>query len=678
MLVLSNVFSDKALFLHSAPLTVSGGCGSGAVVTLTLCRDRDDEVAVYTARETSNGKFSITFNTPPASFDTYTLTVSDGEDCRVMREVLFGELWLATGQSNMELSNKTHQECESIIDLMAERAVRAYYIPLKGPTEPHPLEPLCVYDGAWAGGNDREIARQISALGTSFAIELFNWLNRDGSQIPVGFINAGRGGSPLDIFLSREMCEDEGVRAYAERYRLFERFDGISSPCNHQTPTSGYNYIIHPLLGMSLRGIIWYQGETNSAAELEYPHYRHQLEHLRACYEKLFSPDPCCDFPMITCQLAPWSYVGSGGCQIGGVNLALAEAARRAPRLLPTVATGNLPLRWDSDENMHPIHPTTKYLLGKELARVAENLCYGRRLSAGQAVPPTASGYRRDGSRILVDFDSVGTGLRVEGCRPIGLYIRSQNGAFTPAECEVISPSTLAVYHPDIDEPAFVAYGISDFEFATNLYAGEFAVIPFTNQPLSADEMPSIQTKPWLNFEIDSVYRIDDFDDLHQECFCEPTVYPLNGCSLCFDGTMGGCRMLRVRGPFDGKGFYIEGHQFTELDFENYDALTLSLGHTRDLSAVALTLFYTDGTEVRLTAEPTITDTLARGKYRFDLTSLPACRPTRAEFCFIHSVDGAHTHHILIESIGLTPSALSCERSIAVRGLEGGFTTFGG
>ncbi len=658
MLRLPEIFADKAIYLHSSVLTVSGDAAPCSTVRVTLSCDRTEDKCVYTAMADSQGHFSVTLPTPKASYTTYTLTVEDGEDERVIREVLFGEVWLAFGQSNMELENRVHNDCEQVLDRLPEKYLRTFYIPVLGPADEHPCEPQRFYQGGvWADSEDRDVWRRASALGTGFALDVFAHLNlRD--SVPVGFISAGRGGAPLDVFLSREMCDGSSeVTSYLERYgadfstHVWNSWDAL----NYHQPSSGYNYMIHPLLGMKFRGLLWYQGETNSGREIEYPHYKGQLKYLRECYAELFATAPDAPFPIISCQIAPWAYAGSGDCQIAYVNRAFSELHAADPEHYPCVPTCNFGMGWDFSENMHPIHPTHKYELAHAVSRVAKNLVY----SSGrvkQKVPAYAARITRRGGYILVKFKSVGSGLYIDGKTPRGLYIRSRSGAYTPAMCFIVDKNTLAVYHRGIEKPWHVSYGISDFEHNLNIYAGDFAVLPFSSEIGEGKPMPEIQVKNWLNFELDSEAVVDYMTDEHQECFPEPIFYPLEGSSLCFDRDFyPEGRALRVKGAFDRKGFYILSHKYRELDLENYRALTLSLAHVNGLSDVRLVAYYEGERIEELCAEKFGSQPLSRGEYRFDLRDLPKKRATRVDFIFAHRTDGPHNRHIAVESIALTP-----------------------
>lgn len=660
MLRLPEIFSDKALYQHSSALTLSGDAAPGSTVSCILASDTVGWDSSFFTVARADGSFSLTFPTPEASFSTYTLTVSDGEDTRVLRDLLFGEVWLAFGQSNMELSNRTHNDCERVLDRLPDKYIRTFFVKLLDCADDHPAEPQRFYNGGvWADSDDIEVWRSASALATGFALDIFAHLNLCG-DVPVGFISAGRGGAPLDIFLSRQMCENNpAVNKYLKRYGM--DFDthvwNSSGSGNYSQPSSGYNYIIHPLLGMKFRGLLWYQGETNSGREIEYPHYKEQLKYLRECYAELFSSSKDDLFPIISCQIAPWPYAHSGGCQIAYVNHAFESLHAADPEHFPCVPTCNLGMGWDFSENMHPIHPTNKYELAHSVSRVARNLVYsyGR---VKQKVPAYATRIKRCEGYIQVKFKSVGTGLYIDGKTPRGLYIRSRSGAYTPAECVITDRNTLAVYHPDVENPWHVSYGISDFEHNLNLYAGDFPLLPFSSEIGEGRPMPEIQVKNWLNFELDSEAVVDYMTDEHQECFPEPIFYPLAGSSLCFDRDFyPDGRALRVKGDFDKKGFYILSHKFRELDLENYKALTMSLAHVKDLSDVRLTVYYEGGRAEELFARQCASQPLSRGEYRFDLSSLPKERATRVDFVFSHQRDGAHNRYVVVEGIRLSPAS---------------------
>ncbi|MBQ8371453.1 MAG: hypothetical protein IJX38_00735 [Clostridia bacterium] len=653
---LSGIFTSGAVYLQNSSLVISGDAVASARVTVTLTRDADGATVGCSGYADENGTFAIEIFTPPASFDTYTVSVNDGEDNVTLTDVLFGEVWLCAGQSNMELHNATHEECEAVIDSLSGKNIRIHYVRPLDPTEPHYFDPLRCYDGIWVHPSDRKNMRRCSALGTAFASDLYDYFSAK-SDVPVGIISAGRGAATLEAFLSKEIVEASPVAEdYMRRNGLIPDRESWDKDEKNRVlqAYSAYNYMISPLRGLRFRGMVWYQGESNTHREPLEEHYAMMMKALGDGYKKLFAPKSAAEFPIITCQIYPYPYAESGSCRIAPINAALATLSVESTEY-PTVPTANLPWRWNYNANMHPIHPTHKYALGKTVAEVAKRTCYGK--PTDQRCPARAVGFRREGNRIIVDFSDTGTGIYIDGSFPRGLYIRSERGAYTPAKCEILGKDSIAVYHEGLREPAFVSYGISDMETELNLYAGDFAVVPFSNEVKGGTQPPTVQLKAWLDTSIDSVMLFDSFTDESQDMFPHPVFYPLCGSTLCFDSAFNvSGRSLRIHGEPSHKGFYIESKKYREIDLENYVTLGMYIGHTDELTAKMTIYTIRDGKE----RTSTVTGRLDRpvgvglGFYKFDIPKL-SDPVTRVEFVFVHDGETPRDRYAVIDGITLTP-----------------------
>ncbi len=653
---LSGIFTSGALYLQNSRLVISGDAAESARVTVSLARDRDGSAVSCSGYADQEGAFAIEIFTPSASFDTYTLTVDDGEETTTVENVLFGELWLCTGQSNMELRNETHEECEAVINAMQDKKIRIHYVRPLATDEPHSFDPLRFYDGVWVNPSDRKNMRLCSALGTAFVSELYDHLSAE-ADVPVGIISAGRGSATIEAFLSKEMVDTSPeAKDYMQRNGLLpDRESWDNGKCLRvQQPYSAYNYMISPLRGLRFRGMVWYQGESNAEREVREAHYLAMMKLLGESYKNLFAPKSASQFPIITCQIYPYPYAESGSCVIAPVNAALAALSVESEEY-PTVPTSNLPWRWNYNANTHPIHPTHKYPLGKTVAEVAKRVCYGK--PTEQRCPARATAYRRDGNRIIVDFTDVGSGIYLNGSLPRGLYIRSERGVYTPARCEILSKDSISVYHEGLEEPAYVSYGISDMETELNLFAGDFAVVPFSNEVRGGAEPPRIRLKAWLDTSVDSVMLVDSFTAEDQDMFPHPVFQPIDGSTLCFDTAFNvSGRSLRIHGEPSRKGFFIESKKYRELDLENYVTLGMYVGHADEL--MARMIIHTTGEGNARTS--TIVGRLDRyigvglGYYKFDIPKIS--EPVeRLEFIFSHDGEAPRDRYVVVDGISLMP-----------------------
>ena len=146
MLELSKVFSSGAMFLHDAPLDVIGKADINATVSVKIARD-GVTVSEGSACSDGQGAFKVRVITPKGSLDEYTVTVTAGDDLHVMENVLFGELWLACGQSNMEMPNGQQPGGDRMIDSLKGKKIRAFTGVRLGHNAEYPISPVFDTDG---------------------------------------------------------------------------------------------------------------------------------------------------------------------------------------------------------------------------------------------------------------------------------------------------------------------------------------------------------------------------------------------------------------------------------------------------------------------------------------------------------------------------------------------------
>ena len=205
MLKLPGIFSSDALFQADSVLTVHGTADAARPVSV-LIRSGDGCVFSSVKGESGDdGRFSLTVPTPPASFDEYTVAVTAGdEECSTER-VLFGELWLMSGQSNMELPNLFIPEAGLLYDSVAEKNIRVFAVSYDVPENRFPWEPDEYTRGNWVLPGNRAALDGVSAMGLKFVEQIYTALNREkGKDVPVGFLNASWGGTPITAWFPRD------------------------------------------------------------------------------------------------------------------------------------------------------------------------------------------------------------------------------------------------------------------------------------------------------------------------------------------------------------------------------------------------------------------------------------------------------------------------------------------
>jgi len=639
MLKLPHIFSSDALFLQNAALTLSGITDSAGDVRAELS---DSAGQCFSSSKTvadASGAFSLTLSTPAASLSAWTITVSTDEDYFVMRNVLFGELWLASGQSNMELENSKQPDAASFFEALHDCVIRVYHVYNidGGSAGLFPYEPDPMTFGEWFSITAQSSLEKISAVGTAFSKEIYDWLHTSDRTVPVGFVNACWGGTGIRSWIPRAAIDadtalcarlrDAGFYTDPAKWNSFGRNNAQQLSCQ-------YNLKIHGLIGVKFRGILWYQGEFESWDEPYLHLYRDCLYLLHRTFRSLFSADEC--FPMLCVLIYPFPCTDEGDCYIGYVNQNFVDASQEHPESFYCMPIYDLPPVWEFPVN-HPIHPLHKYPVGLRLARLAETAVYGRQ---GQKNPAVLDRFERLEGRLLLHFAVPGQpgalslygGIRIgadfcpdipgytaKNRHPIGLYICGASGTYVPAVCDIISHDTVAVSHPGIAQPLHAAYAYSSMEEGCNLYAGSYPLAPFCTDdrrwdPDNSGALIRIEGKPWCNPTRSAVWTTEERHGL-LDVFYRPVWKPSVGCEVVHDRAFtlesGSIRIARSVIPDEPLqktahiGASVEAHLYHRLDLQNYTALRLRMfGGTHAELSLVLTARTPSGT-LQNTALPT-------------------------------------------------------------------------
>ena len=292
------------------------------------------------------------------------------------------------------------------------------------------------------------------------------------------------------------------VKEFMDCEQIAMKIKGILEGGNFQQPAAMYNRKIAPVRGLKVRGIIWYQGENEVGVEWSHRIYANALRVYHRYYTELFAADPA-SFPMISSLLYPWVYGNAGECMRAYVNEAFVKTAKESPDKFIICPIDDLPPVWAANLENHPIHPAHKYRLGARMAKLALTNVYGQ---SGQRAPATLDSYEIDGNRLILKFADVGCGLYIKDGHIDGLYIAGENRHYLPAECEILSADTMAVWHPYLENPVHAAYDISSFACGANLWAGEYPAAPFATD-IQSQELIRLESMPFLNPDLVSVWE---------------------------------------------------------------------------------------------------------------------------------------------------------------------------
>ncbi len=569
MLRLASVFSSHALFLHSSPLTVHGV--ADGEVTVTVSRG-GDVLASASGMPGEGGRFAVSIVTPAASFDPCRMTVTSGDERLLLDDILFGELWIAGGQSNMEMENREQDDYEERRSRYAASGIRAYQPTPIEMDAPALAEPDTLGEGVWTCPEDGHFG-DASALATECCCLLSEALG-----VPVGFLNLNRGATRIESWLPRRAVTPE-IEAYERALGRFPTEDNwntyTAAPLfinkNFNQLAASYNRMAASSAGVTVRGVLWYQGCSNCSDECQHGMYASLLRALRAAWREDFSTEGA-PFPFFLSTIYSHPY-GSETVAPGRFNQSLRALHDEDPAAYSLVTVQDLSPAFAVATKNHPVHPKHKYELGARFAHAVLARVYGR---GGQESAAVLTGVERSAGALMLRFASVGDGLWVKGGRLRGLYVAGADGKYLPADGEITAPDTLRVTHPAIPKPREALYSCLAADVEATLMGGGMGVFPFFTAEKATWGEIRVQARPFSDLSLDGdfVYRsgIDAYPRAIYEAmpgsgFCYDSFYSVTG------------RSLRVYAKGAVKHFGIETapRAGAALDLENYRGLAISV-----------------------------------------------------------------------------------------------------
>ncbi len=270
-------FSDHMVLQRNSTTTIWGWThGSGQEIEITTSWNQQ----TYTTKSNQLSKWTIQIPTPEAG-GPYEITINKSIQ---LSDVMIGEVWLCSGQSNMEWSARVGiDNTEEAIKMANNQQIRFFTVPKTGADQP---QNHC--DGEWLLCSP-ETMSSFSAVAYFFGKELQERL-----QVPVGLINSSWGGTPAEVWTPGQVMATDSV---------FANWDDAFSNAYRWADASSvlYNAMIHPLAPFDLAGVIWYQGESNTANPYVYRRlFPAMIESWRDAWGK--------DFPFYFVQIAPYRY----------------------------------------------------------------------------------------------------------------------------------------------------------------------------------------------------------------------------------------------------------------------------------------------------------------------------------------------------------------------------------
>ncbi len=468
-------------------LTISGQADSNAPVTLRL------DGITYRTKADGNGLWSI--ETAPLANGTYTLEVSDGKKTIRLTDIVAGEVWVASGQSNMAFELSSDTRGAEAIAAAGDPDLRFFDMRPVAYTnnEKWPDSILTAIDtlghfrpAVWARATP-ETAGRLSAVAYYFGRRL-----RDSLDVPVGIIVNAVGGAPCEAWIDVNTLETVTPEALVNWRRndyvqpwVQGRAD-VNAPAPHRHPYEPsylFSSGIRPLGRPDIAGVIWYQGESNAHnTELHETFFPMLVDSWRREFRR--QDLPFCFVQLSSIDRPSWP----------GFRDSQRRMARRKPGVWMAVSS-------DKGDSLD-VHPRFKEPVGERLARQALHNVYGFKNLTPEGPEPVKAMASRNSS-VTVTFDNASGLTTSDGAAPRTFEIAGRDGVFYPADAVIDGPA-VRVASESVSRPCYVRYGWQPFTRANLINADS---LPASTFKITIDNMNDLyEMEPGYSRGVSAAY----------------------------------------------------------------------------------------------------------------------------------------------------------------------------
>lgn len=427
--VLPKIFASGMVMQQQTDANLWGEAKADATVKIATSWNKK----TVSVKAGNDGKWTAKIQTPAAG-GPYSITFNDGEKT-VIDNILVGELWICSGQSNMEMPMKgfKNQPVENAVeDILHSGDSKMRLFTVKRTSL---FQPTTDVVGEWKEASP-EAVRNFSATAYYFGRELRRMLN-----VPVGLIVTSWGGSSCEAWMNRDW-----LKAFPQ-IELPASQETIKS--KNRTATVLYNGMLHPLVGISMRGVIWYQGEENVSRS---GYYADLFSRMIKGWREEWKEG---DFPFYYCQIAPYDYNIIGWGQYNSAFLR--EQQAKAEKMNKNVGMACL-----MDAGLeYGIHPRKKQLAGMRLALLALDKTYGIKGITSETARYKDVEFK--GDTAVITFERAGMWVYgKDGLKSNLFEVAGEDRVFHPAKAW-IERSKLYVKCDEVKKPVAVRYAFKDW-----------------------------------------------------------------------------------------------------------------------------------------------------------------------------------------------------------------------
>ncbi len=458
-LTLSNLCSDGMVLQQETGAKIWGEATPGSQITVTSSWNG----SAHKCKTGSDGRWSIRLQTPKGSYRPYSITIKGDSETIKIENVLIGEVWLASGQSNMEMPMRGFFNCPVenaagyICSAPAKDRLRMFTVP-----KAQSYEPLNGTEGKWESAEPSTIPN-MSATAYFFARRI-----NEVTDMPVGIISCAYGGARVESWIPENML----------REHTDENLDhkAIEAMTDYRRPFLMYNAMLCPVKGYSIKGFIWYQGCSNVGSHDNFVQRMTMLiDHWRSCWD-----DDRAQLPFYMVEIAPYRYKPAGDTSYAALlRKAQHDVASSVPNCGIAV-TNDLVESYEMDN----IHPAKKKPVGDRLAYLALNRTYGFRSIACDSPEAIKCIRIKDSNELGIVLTNCDNGLS-RWMEIEGLEVAGSEGVFYPVRYAYFEwdSKMLRIRSEFVPDPCRVRYGWGDFRPGNLKNVEGLPVSPFDIRP---------------------------------------------------------------------------------------------------------------------------------------------------------------------------------------------------
>lgn len=444
-LTVASLFTDHAVLQRDMPVPVWGTADSEASVTVKFGGQKKETKADV------DGRWSVTLDPISASFESRTLTVRSGDEAQQFDDVLVGEVWICSGQSNMATTTNSIPKVKALAP--NAKNIRSFYV-----TQTAAFEEQNSCAGSWV------VVHPTSAVAFSFAYHLEQMV-----EAPVGIIQTAWGSSSIEGWMPRDLTQtlphfDKIMKDFDANDKDLQRIKSIlkqpkrdrrSEIFLRTRPNIVYNAMMHPLAPYACRGVAWYQGEANANSIKDMKQYADSLKEWIPRYRQQWGRD---DLHFLIVMLPGFGKVPKSSptkdiLSPAAHSWAWMRESQLAAQDLPHTAVVNTIDLGDAKN----IHPKDKLPVGQRLALLAARDTLGQSIEASG---PVMDKVEIQGQQVIVHFDHA-VGLKtIDGKAPDAFWITDETAKWVTAKAE-LKGQTVVLSSAELSEPRYVRYAFA-------------------------------------------------------------------------------------------------------------------------------------------------------------------------------------------------------------------------